>query len=63
MGISRRGFLGSLAAGAAATTLPAGDMAWANEEPYPKRYIKLLVPYPATGTAPDLHARIQPIVQ
>jgi len=58
MGISRRGFLGSLAAGAAATTLPAGDMAWANEEPYPKRYIKLLVPYPATGTAPDLHARI-----
>ena len=58
MGISRREFLGSLAAGAATTALPAGENAWANDEAYPKRYVKLLVPYPATGTAPDLHARI-----
>ena len=58
MGISRREFLGSLAAGAAVTATSTGDRAWANDEPYPKRYIKVLVPYPATGTAPDLHARI-----
>jgi len=58
MGISRREFLGSLAAGATAMALPSGESAWANDEAYPKRYIKLLVPYPATGTAPDLHARI-----
>ena len=58
MDISRREFLGSLAAGAATTALPAGESAWANDEGYPKRYVKLLVPYPATGTAPDLHARI-----
>lgn len=57
MRISRRKFLASVAAGAA-TAFPAGQRARANEEVYPKRYVKLLVPYPATGTTADLHARI-----
>ena len=29
-----------------------------SDDAYPKRFIRLLVPYAATGTAPDLHARI-----
>lgn len=58
MGISRREFLAHMAAGAVATTAAAGNEAWANDEPYPKRFVRLLVPYPASGTTADLHARI-----
>lgn len=55
MRVSRREFLASIPAASAAATLTP---ALAQDEPYPKRFVRLLVPYPASGTAPDLHARI-----
>jgi tripartite-type tricarboxylate transporter receptor subunit TctC len=55
MTVSRREFLASLPAAAA---VAASGPAFAQDEPYPKRFVRLLVPYPASGTNPDLHARI-----
>jgi tripartite-type tricarboxylate transporter receptor subunit TctC len=58
MTISRREFLTPLAAAALLTATSAHRHAFAQEEPYPRRFVRLLVPYPASGTNPDLHARI-----
>jgi tripartite-type tricarboxylate transporter receptor subunit TctC len=55
MRLSRRKFLASLSA---TTVAAAAGPALAQDDTYPKRFVRLLVPYPATGTAPDLHARI-----
>ncbi|MCP4618852.1 MAG: tripartite tricarboxylate transporter substrate binding protein [Bradyrhizobium sp.] len=57
MTVSRREFLATSGV-AAALAAAQGTAAFAGDEVFPKRYVRLLVPYPATGTAPDLHARI-----
>ncbi|MDQ8730278.1 tripartite tricarboxylate transporter substrate binding protein [Bradyrhizobium sp. LHD-71] len=55
MRVSRRRFLASISAASVAVTTGS---TWAQDDAYPRRFVRLLVPYPASGTAPDLHARI-----
>lgn len=59
MTVFRRDLLAPLGATALLAATSPGRRALAQPEPFPRRgVVRLLVPYPATGTTADLHGRI-----
>ncbi len=58
MTVFRRRVFTPLAATAVLAAASAGSRAFAQAEGFPRHFVRLLVPYPATGTAADLHGRI-----